>query len=134
MQKSYGVVWHEGKRTARGKLEFLPRGLLLEGISNCALTQKSLAYSDLERVTRGRGAQGRIKDLPTVILQPRDGPPITVTTVAQSSLVSELAERLTTAWSDDLARSPFDRDLCQGLSVSPTPGPGDSDGGDIFPT
>jgi hypothetical protein len=133
MQKSYGVVWHEGDLTAHGKLEFLPRGLLFDGISGSVLTHKNLAYSDLVRVTKGRGAQDRIKDLPTMILQPREGLPITVTTVAQASLISEVAERLATAWSDQLAGSPSNRDLCEGLSPASTPGPGDSDGGDVFP-
>jgi hypothetical protein len=104
--QSYGVVWHEGDLLAHGKLVFLPRGLLLEGISDSVLTQKELAYRDLEGITKGRGAHERIKDLPTVILEPREGPPITITAVAQASLITEIAERMTAAWSDHLADHP----------------------------
>ncbi|MDQ2982926.1 MAG: hypothetical protein M3R70_03235 [Actinomycetota bacterium] len=132
--KSYGVVWHEGDLLAHGKLEFLPQGLLLEGLSDSVLTQKKLAYCDLRGVTTGRGAQDRIKGLPTLILEPRGGPPITITTVAQTSLISEIAERLAKVRLRAVPppRTVTGRELPEGLSSAPTPGPGDSDGGDIF--
>jgi len=95
MRKSYGVVWREDMLPlATGKLELLPRGLRLEGLAGQHAAAREIAYEGLVGVRVGRAAD-RIDGRPTVILERRTGLPITIATVPQSSLVGEIAERLT---------------------------------------
>ena len=55
---------------------------------------RDIDYGDLAAVRVGRAAGERVDGRPTVILERRHGAPITVATVAQPSVVSEIAERL----------------------------------------
>src|SRR5215211_1150617 len=91
MQTSYGVVWREGESPlATGKLELLPRGIRLEGLEG---TQE-ISYELLANVRVGRLAGERIGGRPSVVLERRAGAPVTIVTVAKSSLVGEIVERL----------------------------------------
>ena len=91
MQKSYGVVWREGGRpVVAGKLELLPLGLRLEGRNRV----RDIPYERLASVHVGRSAAERLDGRPSVVLERRGGEAVTISTVAQSSLVGEIAERL----------------------------------------
>jgi hypothetical protein len=91
MQRTYGVVWREGGAPlATGKLELLPRGLRLEGRDHT----QAIAYNELSGVHVGRTASERINGRPSVVLERLGHVPITIATVAQASLVGEIAERL----------------------------------------
>jgi hypothetical protein len=91
MQKSYGVVWREGVRpVVAGKLELLPLGLRLEGRNRV----RDIPYERLAGVHVGRSAAERLDGRPSVVLERRGGEAVTISTVAQSSLVGEIAERL----------------------------------------
>jgi len=95
MRKSYGVVWQEDMLPlATGKLELLPRALRLEGHAGSHPTVREIAYEGLVGVRVGRDAE-RIDGRPTVVVERRTGLPIMIATVTQTSLVGEIAERLT---------------------------------------
>ena len=91
MQSSYGVVWREGSsELASGKLELLARGLRLEGRDR----RQDIPYSGLSGVHVGRTAAERVNGSPSLVLERIGQLPITIATVAQSSLIGEIAERL----------------------------------------
>jgi hypothetical protein len=96
MQKSYGVVWREGSLPlATGRLELRLRDLRFEGLADSRLATQTIPYEDLAGVRVGRSSTERIDGRPTVILDRRTGPPLTLTTVAQQTLLGEIVERLT---------------------------------------
>jgi hypothetical protein len=91
MQRSYGVVWREGpSKLTSGKLELLPRSLRLEGRDR----RQDIPYAGLSGVHVGRAAAERVNGSPSLVLERIGHLPITIATVAQSSLVGEIAERL----------------------------------------
>jgi hypothetical protein len=95
MRKSYGVVWQEDMLPlATGTLELLPRALRLEGLAGSHPTVREIAYEGVVGVRVGRDAE-RIDGRPTVVVERRTGLPITIATVPQTSVVGEIAERLT---------------------------------------
>jgi hypothetical protein len=95
MRKKYGVIWQEDMLSpATGTLELLPRGLRFEGTADSHPTARDIPYQGVTGVRVGRAAD-QIEGRPTVILERRTGLPITIATVPQPSLVSEIAERLT---------------------------------------
>ena len=91
MRKSYGVVWREGDRPlVAGKLELLPRGLRFEGRDRSS----DIPYERLSGVHVGRTAAERLDGRPTVVLERRGEEIVTISTVAQSNLIGEIAERV----------------------------------------
>ena len=91
MERSYGVVWKEGSREAvPGKLELLPRLLRLEGLEST----REVPYESVAAIRVGRAACDRINGGPSVVVERNLGDPITIATVAQPSVVGEIAERL----------------------------------------
>jgi hypothetical protein len=95
MRTSYGIVWQEGTLpVATGRLELLSRGVRLEGLAGARSTERDLAYESLAGVRIGRSGAERLDGRPTLVLERRSGVPIRIASVAQSSLVAEIAERL----------------------------------------
>jgi hypothetical protein len=91
MQPSYGVVWREGSgQPATGKLELLPRALRLEGRER----SQEIPYDVVTAVRIGRSPSDRINGGPAVVIERLDGDRIIIATVAQPSLIGEIAERL----------------------------------------
>jgi hypothetical protein len=91
MERSYGVVWKEGsRRPIPGKLELLPRVLRLEGLDST----REVPYEAVAAIRVGRSASDRINGGPSVVVERSLGDPITIATVAQPSVVGEIAERL----------------------------------------
>jgi hypothetical protein len=121
MELSYGVVWKEGSRApVSGKLELLPRALRLDGLEGT----REVPYEAVAAIRVGRSASDRINGGPSVVVERNLGDPITIATVAQPSVVGEIAAKLATL-----------RCRCEpavDVSFLSTPGPGDSDGGDIY--
>ena len=96
MQKSYGIVWREGSLPlATGMLELRARDLRFEGLADSQPAAQTIPYEDVAGVRVGRSSAERIDGHPTVILERRAGLPVTLTTVAQSTLIGEIVERLT---------------------------------------
>jgi len=91
MERSYGVVWKEGSRgPVPGKLELLPRVLRLDGLEST----REIPYEEVAAIRVGRSASDRINGGPSVVVERNLGDPITIATVAQSSVIGEIAERL----------------------------------------
>jgi len=91
MQRTYGVVWREGaSKRATGKLELLASGVRLEGRED----SRDIPYADLSGVHVGRRPEERIDGRPSIVLERFGRPPVTITSVAEASLVREIAERL----------------------------------------
>src|SRR5260370_5593311 len=95
MRKSYGVVWREGTRPlARGKLELLPQAVRLEGMTGSEPTTREIAYDYLAEIHIGRSSRERIDGRPSLVLEPRRGDTLSIASVAQWGVVTEIAERL----------------------------------------
>jgi hypothetical protein len=95
MNLSYGIVWREGTLPlATGKLEFLARGVRLDGLVGSRRATLELGDAALAGIRIGRTAGERLDGRPTLILERRSGPPIRITSVPQSSLLADIAERL----------------------------------------
>ena len=95
LQSSYGVVWREGTHAlARGKLELLPRALRLDGMSGSEPAAREIAYESLSEIRIGRNGHDRLDGRPSLVLESRYREPVTIASVAQSGVISELAERL----------------------------------------
>src|SRR5215212_7336707 len=91
MQRSYGVVWREGSRApVTGKLELLPRVLRLEGLDS----SRDVPYEGVAAIRVGRSPSDRINGGPSVMVEQRIGDTIAISTVAQPSMIGEIAERL----------------------------------------
>ena len=91
MQPSYGVVWREGQgEPATGKLELLPGALRLDGLER----SQEISYGAVTAVRIGRSSSDRINGGPSVVVERCGGEPLIIATVAQPSLIGEIAERL----------------------------------------
>jgi hypothetical protein len=91
MQRTYGVVWREGaSELATGKLELLASGARLEGRE----TSRDIPYVGVSGIHIGRRPEERIDGRPSIVLERFGSPTVTIATVAQPSLVGEIAERL----------------------------------------
>jgi hypothetical protein len=91
MKRSYGVVWREGTRApVTGKLELLPRAMHLEGLN----AEREIPYRGVAAIRVGRSVSDRINGGHSVVVERRVGDSITIATVAQPSVVGEIAERL----------------------------------------
>jgi hypothetical protein len=91
MRTSYGVVWREGDEPlVAGKLELRANGFTLDGLDG----SRDIPYGLLAGVRVGRLAGERVDGRPSVVIERRSGPPVTISTVAKPSLVGEIVERL----------------------------------------
>jgi hypothetical protein len=132
MRLSYAISWQEAEAEAAprsGRLELLSRALGFEGSGGKGSTPEEVLYADLSAVRIARDSGDRLSGRPTLILERRTGGPIRIASVGQPGILSELAEQLVAFQLDQAP--PFDPDEA-GLSFAATPGPGDSDGGDVF--
>jgi hypothetical protein len=110
MRRVYRVLWQEGSSpTSTGTLELLPRGLLLNGRGHSC----EIPYSAVSAVRVDRGG-----DEQAVVIERLGGSPVTIAGVSRP-LLGELAEQVIAARLDE-------------PSFLATPGPGDSDGGDVY--
>jgi hypothetical protein len=95
MRTTYGIVWREGESPlARGKLELLPLSVRLDGLAGSGQVTLEIAYADLDVVRTGRAAGDRLNGHQTLVLERRDGEPVSIAAVAQSGVVAELTEHL----------------------------------------
>jgi hypothetical protein len=95
MKASYGVIWQNGGALRAGKLELEPRAVRLEGIDDDGESLVyELPYSDLVGLRVARGAADRLEGRPTLVLAQAGGEELRVASVAESGIVSELAEKL----------------------------------------
>jgi hypothetical protein len=91
MKTSYGVVWREGEEPViSGKLELFPNGLRLEGRDGLCV----IPYAQLSSVRIGRATGDRLGGQPSVVVERSHGERVTIATVAQPGIISEIADRL----------------------------------------
>jgi hypothetical protein len=91
MKTSYGVIWREGEEPViAGKLELLPKELRLEGRGGLCV----IPYERLSAVRVGRTTGDRLVGQPSVVVEHSDGERVTIASVAEHSMVSEIANRL----------------------------------------
>jgi hypothetical protein len=95
MKASYGVLWQENGVLQAGKLELEPLAVRLEstGAQGESLVQE-LPYRELVGVRIARGSGDRLEGRPTLVLERAHGPAMRVASVAQTGIISELAEQL----------------------------------------
>lgn len=95
MRSTYGVVWREtGGGIARGRLEFLPLSVRLDGMVGHLPSVREIRYADLAGVRVGRGVDDRIDGRPSLVIEPRLGEAVSVASLAEPGVIGELAERL----------------------------------------
>lgn len=123
----YGVVWKVGEAAAAaGSLEFGDEGLRLVGRTHT----EEVRYEDLTGVRIGRSNGDRLDGRPSVLLERRGAERLMLATVGQTALVREIADRIS-ALKAEAQADPRDDEESNVYFLS-TPGPGDSDGGDLF--
>jgi hypothetical protein len=97
MMTSYGVVWREGEEpVTAGKLELLPNCIRLEGRDGVRV----IPYERLSAVRVGRSAADRLSGQPSIVAELSSGQSLTIATVAQPSMVGEIAGQLTASQRD----------------------------------
>ena len=127
MQQTYGVVWKDGDSpVTSGSLEFRSQGLRLAGRDGT----EDVPYADLKSVRVGRANGDRLDGRPTILLERTDGVRLTIATVGQSAVVREIADRVAALQHE--AQADARDDDASNVYYLPTPGPGDSDGGEIY--
>jgi hypothetical protein len=89
VMRSYPVVWRENGFQGTGKLEIRPGTVELDG----AHGSREIPFAEITAARVG-GRSERIEGRPSLILELREGPPVTVSPVSQPGAVTELAERL----------------------------------------
>jgi hypothetical protein len=147
---------------ASGRLEIRPQSIAFSGGGGDGAVERELPLESLCAVRVGRSPQDRLEGRASLVLERRNGPLIRVAGVAQPGIVAELAQRLAglepvrqhtgcslvrlalkegaLARARELAASrPSVAEDVTGtngyagtLSFEPTPGPGDSEGGDLY--
>jgi hypothetical protein len=104
MRRSYHVLWGaDSTQLSEGRLELLPGSLRLEAPGATC----EIRYADVNAI-RVDGRHG-------LVVERVEGEPIRI----EPALVGEIGEQLVAANLEE-------------ASFLPTPGPGDSDGGDIY--
>jgi len=146
MQVSYAITWQEAEADPRsGRLELKPRGLAFEGSNGNGSAAEEVPYDDLSAVRIARASGDRLSGRPTLVLERRTGGRIRIASVAQPGIISELAEHLAALHLGEgggleRARCRPAQDVyswvrarpTEYMSSAPTPGPGDSEGGELY--
>jgi hypothetical protein len=81
--ETYAVVWREGSGpTYMGRLELGAVALLLDGSGDGgSLARHRISYSDMAGIRIGRSSADRLNGSPSVILDRRAGPPVSIAAV-----------------------------------------------------
>ena len=96
MRTSYAVTWQEPSCGSQsGKLELGGQGLIFEGSSGSGPVRSEVGYDEISTIQVARAPGDRLAGRPTLLVE-RDGnaAPIRIASVAQTGIVSELAEHL----------------------------------------
>lgn len=108
MRSSYAVAWREESGPIHaGKLELGERRLSLEGSGpRGSLARRRIVYDDLTGVRIGRAPADRMDGRPSVILDRRTAPPISIAAIGGAGVVFELAAVLADLASEQAASTP----------------------------
>jgi hypothetical protein len=148
MRTSYAITWQRaGEAPRSGRLELAPRALDFEGSNGAGSESETIPYEDVTGVRIARASGDRLAGRQTLVLDRRSGDPIRIASIVHPGIISELAERLASLHAEESAadvnadRSRLvDRAYslvtaqqeAEYVSFEATPGPGDSEGGDLF--
>jgi hypothetical protein len=95
MQITYAVAWEEPDGSpGSGRLELGTDALLLEGRNGRAAVTRAFPYRNMSGLRVARGANERLQNRPTLIVDLVGGRSLRIAGVAQPGIVSELASRL----------------------------------------
>ena len=95
MQTTYAVSWEEPDGSpGSGRLELGTDALLLEGGNGGSAVRRAFPYRNMSGLRVARGADERLQDRPTLIVDLDGERLLRIAGVAQPGIVSELASRL----------------------------------------
>jgi hypothetical protein len=98
---SYAVVWREDVGPVyAGRLDLSPCSLRLSGAASEVRSQQQLLYRDLADVHIERRPRARLAQLPTLVLECRDGSVVHLASVQGLGSLHELAEEIEAARAD----------------------------------
>jgi hypothetical protein len=89
------VTWREADGSQRaGRLELDDRAVVLDGRNGELPGRRSVPYDDVRSFRLARGSGERLGGRPTLILELAGGESLSIASVAQPGIVTELANRL----------------------------------------
>lgn len=95
MRTTYAVTWQDPPRGSQsGKLELGPQGVIFEGSSGNGPVRIEVGYDEISTIRVARSPADRLAGRPTLLLERGGHAPIRIASVAQTGIVSELAEHL----------------------------------------
>lgn len=131
MRSTYAVTWQCADGEPRsGRLELGPQGLVFEGSNGDSSASERVSYEELTNVCIARASGERLSGRQTLLLERATGASIRIAGIVQPGIISELAERLASLHVEE--EEATSSEPAEYVSFEPTPGPGDSDGGDLF--
>ncbi len=96
MSGGYAVLWREADpQVFAGELEFEDERLRLQGASRLGIPETfELAYGEIASVHFGRAHDERIDGRSSLVIEPRSGERVLVTSATGLGLTHEIADRL----------------------------------------
>jgi hypothetical protein len=95
MRTSYAVTWQEPSCGSQsGKLELGGQGMIFEGSSGNGPVRTEVGYEEISTIQVARAPGDRLAGRPTLLLERGGNAPIRIASVAQTGIVTELAEHL----------------------------------------
>lgn len=95
MRTTYAVTWEDfSGASSSGKLELTPEGMVFEGSAGNGPVSMEIGYDEISTIRVARASADCLDGRPTLVLERRGDAPIRIASVAQTGIISELAERL----------------------------------------
>ena len=95
MRTTYAVTWQGSSgEPSSGKLELSPEGMAFEGSAGNGPVDMEIGYDEISTIRVARSSADCLDSRPTLVLERRADAPIRIASVAQTGIISELAERL----------------------------------------
>jgi len=95
MRTTYAVTWQgSAGEPSSGKLELSPEGMVFEGSAGNGPISMEIGYDEISTIRVARSSADCLYNRPTLVLERRADAPIRIASVAQTGIISELAERL----------------------------------------
>lgn len=95
MRTTYAVTWqHSSGQSSSGKLELTPEAMTFEGSAGNGPVSMEIGYDEISTIRVARASADCLAGRPTLVLERRGDAPIRIASVAQTGIISELAERL----------------------------------------
>jgi hypothetical protein len=95
MGPTYAVTWREADGSeCSGRLELGDHEVVLDGRNGELIGRRSVPYGDVRSFRLSRGTGERLSGRPTLLLELAGGEVLSIASVAQPGVVTELADRL----------------------------------------